>query len=363
MYKGNNMSNQQEANDTVVSEIATIRQAPAPVKFSYTKAAINKLKKKWSKVPDVTTKEGYALAQEAKRELTPHRTTIEKEMKSQKVFAQDHIKNINLKGNELIQMIRDIEDPIYEAKKIQDELVEKEKLAQEQAEEKRILAIEDAVVSINELTADLLGADLGKLEKRLNFANKLSISTDVYMEYTEQASQLLAQKIDQLTNAVTTAKALAEQQKEIDKQQAEMEAQQEEMKKRLDDLADREAETRRIEDKRKAEIQQLEDEHKAEVARAEAEKQRLEEELAAKIQLAAEQEEADKQRAIDDKKTAAELKARLPEDIKLREVAKVLEKTELPEITDETLLVVKCVVIDKLNEIIDYIVNNTQKVK
>ena len=207
-----------------MNDVATKNEQP-PVKFSKTKAAINKMAAKWKVVPDMTTKEGYAQGQQAKRELTPMRTAIEKEMKEQKKTAQEHIANINDKGNELIVMVKTIEAPIYDAKNIQDELVAKEKREVDEKEERRIADIEDLVEEIQNLTEGLLGANLETLETRLTEANKLTITNDVYMEFVEAASVALAHTKEQLTAAVKSAEALVAQQKELDVQQKEIDKQ------------------------------------------------------------------------------------------------------------------------------------------
>ena len=148
MYKylinqqGNNMSNQQEANDTVV---AIIPDKQITIKLGITKAALAKLKKKYAKVPDGDTPEGYQAIVEAKRELVPLRTGVVKEANIQKKAAQDHLSNINKVQNFIVSEIQSIEAPQYAEKKRVDDALEKKKLEQEKAEEHRILAIEDAV--------------------------------------------------------------------------------------------------------------------------------------------------------------------------------------------------------------------------
>ena len=348
---------QTEATDTAV---ATQEFKMPAVKLGVTAASIKKLAEKYpsDNVPDVSTKDGMLACKSALREISACRIGLEKKRKELVAGAVEWQKEVNGKANGFKNDIVTIEYPYRESKTAEEDRLATEKRNAEEAEEKRILAIEEAVESINELTADLLGANLEKLEKRLNFANKIVISDSVYMEFVEQASLLLEQKKDQLTNAVNTAKALAEQQKEIDKQQRVMDERKAEMDKKLQDIAEREDAIEHAENERLAEIQRLEEDHKAEIARSLiAELQKKEEE-----RLAIEQEEADKQRAIDEQKTAAELKARLPEDIKLREYADALLEVEVPDITDPGLCAVLRDISVGLSDILDMVHDNTQKV-
>ena len=301
------------------AEVAIIPEKKAPIKLGVTKAALAKLKKQYAKVPDGDTPEGYQAIIEAKRVLVPLRTGVVKEATIQKKAAQDHLNNINKVQNFIVSEIQSIEEPQYAEKKRVDDAAAKKKRDEEEAEERRILAIEDAVESIQELTEGLLNADLETLEKRLNFANKIVITDAVYMEYVNQAAQQLEQVKAQLTNAVTTGKALAEQQAEMDRNQK-AQAESALAQKQIDDdrqrlldnqLAEIERKQKEFDD-REAEALRIENERKADIAQQEQEQ-------AEEARLAIEQEEADKQRIIDEQKNADELKARLPDDVKIRQ--------------------------------------------
>ena len=308
------------------AEVATIKEKQLPIKLGITNAALTKLEKKYSNIPNAETKDGYAAIVAAKRELTPLRTGVEAERKTQVAAAVEHQKRVNSVANQIKARIVAIETPLYAAKQEVDERAARVKREAEEAEERRILAIESAVKDIQELTSGLLNADLSLLEERLAEANSIVISDAVYQEYVEPAAHHLEQVKAQLTNAVTKAKALAEQQKEIDARQK---------------VLDEASEAQRIANE---DAQRLMDNQLAEIERKqkefddrEAEALRLEVEKAEEERLAIEQEEADKQRILDDKKNADELKARLPEDIKLQDYVKALSAVEPPELTDPML--------------------------
>jgi len=389
-------------SQTAENVVATINKKQVPVKFSATKAAINKMAKKWAKVPDMSTKEGYAQAQQAKRELTPMRTSITKEMNEQKYYAQEHIKDINAKGNELMAMVQKIEKPIYDGKKAQDELVAKKKRDKEEKEERRIAEIESKVDDIQNLTEGLLNSKLETLEGRLTRAKSLVISAEEFMEFVEPASRVLGQVIDQLTNAVTTAKAQVVQQKELDAQQAEIKETQRKADLQesigrirmapvdlvgssvidiqaaidklevinvvpqygdLSDDADKAIEetVKKLESmlfqQQSLNDQQAEiDKQKQLQAVQELEAQRLENEKAEEKRLAVQQEEADKRRIENE----AELKARLPEDQKLREYGKALEAVEEPFVEDTYMLTIQSRAVTMVEDIVKFINDNTQ---
>ena len=379
------------------TEVQTIPEKQALIKFSISVAAINKMAKKWAKVPDVSTKEGYALAQQAKRELTPMRTAITKEMDIQKEAAQIHIKGINLNGNKLVDKVRDIEAPIYNAKKAQDEKVAKEARDKEEAEERRTLEIEGKIEEIQALTENLLGADLEKIEGRLAEANAITISDDIYMEFVEAASLVLSRVKDQLTNAVDTATEQAKQQVVIDAQQKDIENTQRkqklqesigrirmapvdligsnvaDMQAAIDklgnidvvtiyaDLAD-DANAAINDTKAKLESmivqQQGMDDQQEELNRQNFER----EQDALKEQQAADDKAKKEQKAADDKANEAELKARMPDDVRLREFATELMEIEVPllEYGDDYLITVRGNVLTKLAGVANYINDNTQ---
>ena len=334
------------------------------VKLGITAASIKKLAIKYpsNSVPDVSTKDGMLACKSALREISSVRINLEKKRKELVSGAINWQKKVNGMANEFKGDIAPIETPYREAKNVEEERVANEKKEAEEAEERRLLTIESKVEEIQELTSGLLNADLSVLEDRLSIANDVVIDDSVFMEFVEPATMALNQVKAQLTNAVNTAKQLAAQQAEIDERQKVLDNSEREQLK-----AD--AERHRIMNERQAEMdrQQKEmDEREAEAVRLEAERkadiERQEAEKAEETRLSIEQEEADKQRIIDDKKTAKELKKRLPEDRKLQDYVVELSAVTPPDLNDPMLCSILREIFISLSDMKKTVFEKTQKI-
>lgn len=392
------------------AEYKTENNVPAtmpipPVKFSKTKAHIKKQAVKYKNIPDMSTKEGYEWGKDAKRVLTKERVIITKEMGIQKEAAQKHIKDINSKGGELVKMYQDIEAPIYAAKKAQDDKVAKEKADALVKEQNRIDDIQELVADIDGLTAGLLNADVATIQERLDAANKIVITDDVYMEFVEAASVALAQTKEQLTAGVETAKNIAAQQEEINKRQLEqdqrdavakiaekiaeiqmipvelMDATTIEMGNevsRLDlldplefgDLSDKAIATiedairkltSMIESKEKIEAQEKSlREQQEKIDNDAAEAKRLQEVEAKRIQDAANEKAKAEELAERIRLKHEELAARMPEDMKLRGYMDSLLAIDPPEVEDEHSVAVLRDMLTGLSDINKMVYDSTQ---
>ena len=351
-------------NDT---EIAITLDKQLPIKLGITNAALKKLEKEYKTVPDAGTKEGYQAIVAAKRVLTPLRTSVEAERKLQVAAALDHQKRVNSVANQIKARIIAIETPLYDAKKVFDEAEAKAKREAEEAEQARIDLIEEKVGIIQALTEGLLGATLGGLESRKAEADAIEITEAEYQEFVEPATMALNQVKSQLTSAVNTAKQLAEQQAEIDARQKVLDdAERERLKADAErQKAVNEAEEKQLlvdaERQRKMnEQQEAMDRKQREFDEREAAAKRQEEEKAAAVLLAIEQEEADRQRIIDDEKNADALKARMPEDEKMRAYAKTLLDIPAPDVESMEMVAMLRAVSVQLSDINEYVFSNTQ---
>ena len=85
---------------TTTKEIAKPATGIKPVKYSTSKAALTKFKKKYAKVPDATTPEGYQAILDFKKVAVPLRTGIEKERVIQAAAANAHLKIVNGQARE-----------------------------------------------------------------------------------------------------------------------------------------------------------------------------------------------------------------------------------------------------------------------
>lgn len=281
----------------------------APISLGITKIALGKLKKKFSAVPDATTKEGYNAIKEAKSELTPLRTSVEKERKLQVAAAVEHQRKVNAVAKTITETIQAIEAPLYAAKKAVDEAEVRRKQEEIEKEEKRISEIEGKVEILQSMAEGLLGASLEVLEARLKMANDIEITEEGYMEFVDPATIVLGQVKQQLEAAISNATVMAEQQEQLKAQQDAMVAQQ----KVLDD---QQAEIDR-QNKEREEREKQEEIERLRIAREEREKD--------------EEAKRKKEQEKLDKKHVKELKARMPEDIKMRAFADALVNVEPPE--------------------------------
>lgn len=318
--------------------VATVKEKKTPIKLGVTEAALKKLEAKYKDVPDAKTPEGYQAIKDAKKELVPLRTGVEKERKLQVAAAVEHQRRVNKLANSIKERIEAIEKPLYDAKqKVDDEEAEK-KRQEELREQNRVADIKDLINDIEVLTEGLLGAGVDEIQERLEAANAIVITDSEYMEFVEQASEALTRVKDQLGAAVNSAKALAEQQAELDRKQ-----------KILDDAAEEQR-------KADAERQRKMDEQQAAM---DARQKELDDAAAAEEQRKRDEEQriADAEKA---KKEAAELAARLPEDIQLREFANSLISVPMPEVEDEHSIKIMNEVMARLEGINAYVYENTQ---
>lgn len=331
------------------NQAAVIPSAKLPIKLGVTKQALAKLKTKYAVVPDATTKEGYQLIIKAKRELVPLRTGVEAERKIQVAAAVKHQSNVNSVAKTIKETIEAIEAPLYAAKKAVDDAKAEEKRLAEEKEERRIMDIEGKVEGIYAMTEGLLGADLAKLTEQLNEIKSITITEDEYMEFVEPAKLALNSVMATLTNAVEARRGVEEQQAANKAEQEKLVIQQEEQR-RTNEAAQKKL------DEQQAEFDRQKKEHEDKVAadkKAEADKveaQRIEDERIEREALA--EKEAEKR--------AVELKARMPEDQKLREYAQALELVIVPFIDDTALLTIQSRAVTMVEDIVKFVNENTQ---
>ena len=335
-------------NDTA---IATTPGNQAPIKLGITNAALKKLEKEYKTVPDATTKDGYQAIVAAKRVLTPLRTGVESERRLQVAAAVDHQRRVNSVANQIKARIIAIETPLYDAKKVVDEAEAKAKLEAELAEQARIDTIEEKVGTIQAMTEGLLGASMEILEARKAEAHAIVISESEYMEFVEPATMALEQVKSQLTNAVSMARQLEQQQAEINARQ-----------KVLDDAEEKQRLADDDRQRKMDEQQEAMDRKQREFDEREATAKRLEAEKAEEERLAIEQEKTDELNAKLAAEHAEELKARLPEDIKLQDYVVELSAVTPPELNDPMLCAILREVFIGLSDMKKTVFEKTQKI-
>jgi len=308
--------------------IETIPSVNTPVNLGVTKQAIKELQKKYKEVPDAKTPEGYKAIKDAKGELTPLRTGVEKERKLQVSAALAHQKRVNAEAKEITQLIVDIETPLYAAKKAVDDEEERIKREAEEAEASRISEIEGSIEYVKNSVNGLIGASSRDIKERLESLD-VEINPEYLCEFTDLAIEVKATAIETLQAAYDERRAyetqqaeqaerekkMAEQQAEIDRKQAEIDAEiarqeQEKRDKQIKKAAAEKA-TREAEEKANAKINAAEEIEKQAVIDAEEAKRNAEEAVEQAKKEAAETEDRVKREAEELKqKEKAETEAR-----------------------------------------------------
>jgi len=347
-----------------------------PIKYSTSKAALTKFKKKYAKVPDATTKEGYQAILDFKKVAVPLRTGIEKERVLQAAAANAHLKEVNGQARELREGIEEVETKWYAARKAVDDAEAKRQQEEQDKIDARTAEIESKIGTMQTMTEGLLGASVEVLQARLDMANDLVIDEKGYDEHVDAANTVLKTTITQLESAVANAKQLEESQNELKKQQEVNDKQQ-----RANDLK---ASVQRIQMtpvdligesvvNMKAAMEKLDGVNSADYGDLAEEAEMAIVGTKGKLNAMIEQQEAiDKQneeraerereenQKKADKQRDADLKARLPEDQKMRAFAVEIGSLPLPEVEDQMMVALLRDVATGISDIVTAINDRTQ---
>jgi len=361
---------------TATAVPATQATGMVPVKYGVSKAALTKFKKKYAKVPDATTPEGYQAILDFKKVAVPLRTGIERERVIQAAAANAHLKEVNGQARKLREGIEAVEALWYAARKAVDDAEAKRKQEEQDRIDAREAEIESKIGTMQTMTEGLLGASVETLQARLDMANNIIIDEKGYDEHVEAANSVLKTTISQLESAVVQAKQLEESQLELKTQQEANDKQ-----KRENDLkasvqriqmipvdligepvASINAAIEKLEGIDSSVYGDLSEEAEAAIVGSKGKLKAMAEQqgtLDAQNEEKAERERQE-QLELDQAKRADELKARLPEDIQLRGFALALTEVPLPNITDPQLLALLRDAIVAVSDIVTTINENTQ---
>lgn len=220
--------------------------------------ALAGLREQYGTVPDVQTKEGYTLCKKGIRELTSYRTSTDKLRKEITQPHRDFIERVNSYGKDLIEKLREIEQPLKDAKQHEDERAEREK-------EERIAKLRERIqVEILSYHDTAVGLDSNQLAELHDAA--VHIDTDGYFDVTKEAEDAKAsvlKRISEMHGQALEKERLAAEQAEVEAERRrlrEEEAKREAERKELEELrrekAEREAKRQAEEaEKRKPEPQ------------------------------------------------------------------------------------------------------------
>ncbi|MBZ5486944.1 hypothetical protein HW452_05330 [Halomonas aquamarina] len=181
------------------------------VELDAVEKALAGLREQYGTVPDVRAKDGYALCKKGVRELTSYRTSTDKLRKAITQPHRDFIERVNAYGKDLIEKLREIEQPLKDAKQREDERAEREKA-------ERIAKLRHAIdVNIWSFLDTAEGLDSTGLAELHDAASQIDV--DGYFDLTKDAQDAKAQVLTQLSERHGQAlerERLAADQAEID---------------------------------------------------------------------------------------------------------------------------------------------------
>lgn len=211
------------------------------VELNAVEQALAGLRKKYGTVPNVQTKDGYELCKKGIRELTSYRTSTDKLRKEITQPHRDFIERVNSYGKDLIEKLREIEQPLKDAKKSEDERAEREK-------EERIAKLRERIqVEILSYRDTAVGLDSTGLAELHDSA--VNINTDGYFDVTKEAEDAKAEMLQHISEM--HGRALEKER--LAAEQAEVEA---ERRRLREENEKREAEQRELEELRRFKAEQ-----------------------------------------------------------------------------------------------------------
>ena len=168
-------------------EIAVKEGINAPVKMNVTDAALIKLKKKFEKLPDVTTKDGYEVIRLGLGELRTIRTGASKHKTGLKAEAIAYNKRVDVAYNHIIAAVAAMENPWKAAKDAEDAKKEAAKKEKRQAEETRKFAINQKINEIREIAFSFTDETSEAIREQIDAVKEIQITKDVYEEFVTAA--------------------------------------------------------------------------------------------------------------------------------------------------------------------------------
>ena len=223
-------------------EISVKEGINAPVKMNVTDAALSKLQKKYEKIPDITTKEGYEFVRVGLGELRTLRTGAGKHKATLKAEAIAYNKRVDVEYNRVLAAIFVMEEPMKAAKDAEDAAKEKIREAKAEKEKERVAAIEKDINTIRNVVLDCHGKTSLELSGIISSLDATVIEVDRFAEHTPIAEAAKIEALERLTElkeqALETEKAAIEQavkKERLDKEREAFEAEKKETK-RIDDI-------------------------------------------------------------------------------------------------------------------------------
>lgn len=252
------------------------------------------VEEEYATVPDCSTKEGYDLAKERRRNLVKARTRgNQARLDATKPLREEKARIDDIWNKDYQPRLLALEEPHDVAIKAVDEAKERERQAKAEAEAQRVAAIEERIAAIKAEPASAVTLE--------QCAEALARLTDVdladFAEFAEPAEHhiktakaLLEERHAALVAHEEQRKAQEARQAELDRRQAEQDAAAEKLAQQQRDADARE---QKIKDDEAAAEKKMADEAARIEAEAAAEKKRVEDEAAAEKQRIADEKQAE----------------------------------------------------------------------
>ncbi len=211
------------------------------VELNAIEQALAGLREQYGTVPNVQTKDGYELCKKGIKELTGYRTKTEERRKATTKKHRDFIEQVNGYGKYLVASLKEIEQPLKDAKKSEDERAEREK-------QERIAKLRERIqVEILSYRDTAIGLDSTGLAELHDSA--VNIDTDGYFDVTKEAEDAKAEVLQHISEM--HGRALEKER--LAAEQAEVEA---ERRRLREENEKREAEQRELEELRRFKAEQ-----------------------------------------------------------------------------------------------------------
>lgn len=157
------------------------------IEYQQTAAALALLREKHAGPFDATTKEGMALAKEARAEVRGYRVSVEKLRAELKAPLLERGKQIDAEAKRITAELNEIEEPIDQAIKAEEKRKEEEKAAKARAEAERVASLRNKVEAIHQRITAVAGQDAATLRAALDWANAYQPDPGEFNEYLPDA--------------------------------------------------------------------------------------------------------------------------------------------------------------------------------
>ncbi|MDG4594203.1 MAG: hypothetical protein P9F75_00665 [Candidatus Contendobacter sp.] len=192
--------------------------------YNATAAAIAILRDKHAGPFDATTKEGMALAKEARAEVRSYRTSVEKLRAELKAPLLERGKQIDAEAKRITAELTRIEEPIDAAIKAEERRKEEEKAAKARAEAERVARINARLLNIRRIPTSLMGRPASEIETEI--ARMIA-----YQPNPEEFVEFLPEALDARNEVRAVLETMLIERKRADEEKAKIQAEREELER------------------------------------------------------------------------------------------------------------------------------------